>query len=283
MQSIHDFNYPLGIKVDLDNDRLSNLFEYQHNLSISDADTDHDGINDGEELNYWNETRGIDLETSLSYCRIPDVDNDSIPDGKEINGYKAKIIVGWKSDGTPISRMRFISPSELDPLTPYTNRTGVYLDSDGDGIPDVVEAWFSNVSMITDSDYRQAFKSKFGSTLFNEYRWVISYFWTVYNKDLDDHHNRTSAWQNATQWLQNQFNPMIRDHTPPMLTFFNLWWEVEYSVSLEPVKVYAHVHVVVRDAGSISYLHVVDKDSGEDTGQLLKVYMANSRSSTIPR
>ncbi len=159
--------------------------------------------------------------------------------------------------------MRFISADELDPLTPYANETGVYTDSDEDGIPDVVEAWFSNTSMITDSDYRQAFKSKFGSTLFNEYRWVISYFWTVYNKDLDKHHNRTSAWQNATQWLKDQFNPLIRDRTPPMITTFNLWWEVEYSVSLEPVKVYAHLHLVVRDAGGIKYLRVIDEDSGE--------------------
>jgi len=265
-----------------DEDKFSTSVELSVDLNLfnsADAhgDKDHNRIDDGAEFEYWqsylynlwdswvNEETGAEVnETSLSYCRIPDVDNDSIPDGKEIHGYEVKIITGWKSDGTPISRMRYISPSELDPLTPYTNRTGVYLDSDGDGIPDVVEAWFSNVSMITDSDYRQAFKSKFGSTLFNEYRWVISYFWTVYSKDLDEHHNRTSAWQNATQWLQNQFNPLIRDRTPPMITKFTLRWEVEFSVSLEPVKVYAHVHIVVRDAGGISYLHVVDEDSGED-------------------
>ena len=41
-------------------------------------------------------------------------DGDNITDGKEINGYKVKIIKGWKSDGMPVSEMRYISPGELD-------------------------------------------------------------------------------------------------------------------------------------------------------------------------
>ena len=71
-----------------------------------------------------------------------------------------EIITGWKSDGTPISEMRYISPKELDPLVPYTNSTGVYLDTDEDGIPDVVESWFSNVSIVKSASYRQEFKQK---------------------------------------------------------------------------------------------------------------------------
>ena len=55
-------------------------------------------------------------DTSISYCKIPDVDGDNITDGKEIKGYRVKIITGWKSDGTPISRTRYISPDEMDPL-----------------------------------------------------------------------------------------------------------------------------------------------------------------------
>ncbi len=94
-------------EADLDNDGLSNIFEYKHNLSITDKDTDHDGIDDGEELKYWNETRNLWLSTAIDYCKDPDVDR-----------------VGWKSDGTPISEMIFISPDELDPLKPYANEDG---------------------------------------------------------------------------------------------------------------------------------------------------------------
>ena len=73
----------------------------------------------GDELNYWNNTVGLDMDTSALYCTIPDVDEDNTMDGKEINGYQVKIITGWKSDGTPISEMQFISLKELDPLIPY--------------------------------------------------------------------------------------------------------------------------------------------------------------------
>ncbi len=226
------------------------------------TDVDHDGINDGDELHYWNVTRGLPLNESIAYCKNPDVDNDSIPDGKEIKGYSVKIITDWDSKGEPISEKRFISPNELDPLIPYTNSSGVYLDTDKDGIPDVVEKWFGNASIVTNSSYRQEFIQKFGWSLYHKYSWVISYFWTVYNRDYKAHHNKTSAMQNATQWLQDQFNPMVRDKTPPVITLFKLHWDVKFSVSTEPVKVYAVVHLVVRDVGGIYSLKIVDESSG---------------------
>ena len=37
---------------DLDHDGLTNIFEYDSRLNMGDDDTDHDGINDGNELNY---------------------------------------------------------------------------------------------------------------------------------------------------------------------------------------------------------------------------------------
>ena len=96
------------------------------------------------------------------------------------------------------------------------------------------------------------------------------------DKDYDEHGNWTSAIENATQWLKDQFNPLIRDRTPPMITKFTLRWEVEFSVSLEPVKVYAHLHLVVRDVGGIYYLYILDEDSGEsitytDAGSMLDI------------
>ena len=148
---------------------MNNLFEYHNGPNIQDADTDHDGINDGAELHYWNITRGLDMDTSIAYCTIPDVDGDNIPDGKEIKGYSVKIITGWKSDGTPISRMRYISPDELDPLTPYANSTGVWTDTDRDGIPDVAETYLSNRSLWGkfQSGYPQ---------LWSDYSFILSYF-----------------------------------------------------------------------------------------------------------
>ncbi len=138
---------------DFDSDGLTNLQEYQRDPGgdcdgdgipdIYDTDDDHGGIDDGDELNYWNITRGLNMDTSVEYCKNPDVDGDNIPDGKELNGYSVKIITGWKLDGTPISRMRYISSNELDPLIPYGyNSSGVVMwtDSDWDNIPDVVES-----------------------------------------------------------------------------------------------------------------------------------------------
>ena len=149
-------------------------------------------FNDGAELSYWEQRLAAlhpawsdeqVLNMSVNYTLNPDVDHDNITDGKEIKGYKVKIINGWKKDGTPISEMRHISPDELDPLTPYTNSNGVLLDTDRDGIPDVVEAWFSNSSIATSSDYQDKFKSKFGDALFNQYAWVINYYNTIKNKE----------------------------------------------------------------------------------------------------
>ena len=133
---------PRDAAGDLDHDGLSNLFESKHGLNIQDADTDHDGINDGAELSYW-EHRLAALHSAWSYEQIlnmsvnytlnPDVDGDNITDGRETNGYEVKIITGWKSDGTPISEMRHISPNELDPLVPYANSAGAWADADSYG------------------------------------------------------------------------------------------------------------------------------------------------------
>ncbi len=267
---------------------VNGLEYHQHHLSITQADTDHDGINDGEEYHYWQNrlkeahptwSNATINATAIKYCLNPDVDGDGIPDGKEIHGYEVKIITGW-SNGEPISRMRFISPSELDPLTPYKNKTGVYLDTDNDGIPDVVESWFSNSSIVTSYEYKEKFINKFGSVLFNRYSWVIGYYRTIEAKQ-----NRSAA----DSWLTSQFNPLIRDHTPPVIVKFTLSWDVEWSWSLDPVKVYAKVHLIVRDVGGISYVSIYDENTGElvdkeDAGTSVEIehkFRASALSATV--
>ena len=107
MKSTNNHFYYFILQNDINSYGLSNLFEYQHNLYITQADTDHDGIADGEEYHYWqnrlkesypNWDDNTINTTAISYCLNPDVDNDSIPDGKEIRGYRVKIITGWKSE-----------------------------------------------------------------------------------------------------------------------------------------------------------------------------------------
>ncbi len=235
---------PLDALGDLDHDGLSNLFESKHGLNIQDPDTDHDGIDDGYELNYWNVSMGLDMDTSVEYCKIPDVDGDNITDGKEIKGYKVKIITGWKGDGTPISEMRYISPAELDPLVPYANSTGVWTDTDKDGIPDVAETYLSNRS-------QWSYFAKHYSALWNNYSWISDYFKTVKSNQNE------SA---AKQWLQDQFNSLIVERTPPVITKFLLWWDDE------GFDVYAVVDLVVHDVGGIKELNIWDENNGEWAG-----------------
>ena len=56
---------------------------YEYGLNMKKWNTDHDGINDGDELQYWNVTRGLSLNESIAYCKNPDFDNDSILHGGE--------------------------------------------------------------------------------------------------------------------------------------------------------------------------------------------------------
>jgi len=123
-----------------------------------------------------------------------------------------------------------------------------------DGIPDVVEVWFSNASIVTNLTYRQEFIQRFGQVLYNQYRWTINYFYTVKNKQNE------SA---AEQWLSDQFNPFVVENMPPMVCLFNLRWEVEYSFSWEPVKVFAVVHLILKDVGGIYNITIRSLDTAK--------------------
>ncbi len=103
-------------------------------------------------------------------------------------------------------------------------------DTDGDGIPDVVEATLSNRSQWSSFTVRYP-------SLWSEYSWISNYFNTIKNKENE------SA---AEKWLRNQFNPLIVEHTPPQVLKF----EVKFYYYL--LTAYVEYHVVIVDAGKIS-------------------------------
>ncbi len=121
----------------------------------------------------------------------------------------------------------------------------------------------SHVSIVNIASYRASFINKFGYALYPQYAWVISYFKTIYRTDYKEHGNETRAMQNATEWLRNQFNPLIVDHTPPIITKFKLTWIIVTDSNFPYVHLYAHVHVSVWDVGRIEWVNVTDKNNGE--------------------
>ncbi len=100
-----------------------------------------------------------------------DSDGDGVADGKEIHGYEVKVIIP-QADGTNKGVTKVLHG---DPLTPYRSIDGTLMDTDGDDIPEVVEAWFSKNSICF---YSEEFKDMSGASLYDEYSWAIRYFWT---------------------------------------------------------------------------------------------------------
>jgi len=134
------------------------------------------------------------------------------------------------------------------PLAPYKNETGAYIDSDSDNIPDAVESLLSNNStflkfarMFADPD-----SAYYNKSLWENYSWCIAYFYSIaldksfseikQNIDTNPIHwipeyetelkslpnsaevkNRT---ENATQWLRDEFNPIIVESMSPVITQF---------------------------------------------------------------
>jgi hypothetical protein len=93
--------------LDQDNDGLSNAAEFQNGTTLDKADTDDDGVNDGDEVN-----RMAGGQPAPTDPLNPDTDEDELNDGDEIN------------------RMAGGQPAPTDPLDP---------DSDGDGFTDGFE------------------------------------------------------------------------------------------------------------------------------------------------
>ena len=144
-------------------------------------------------------------------------------------------------NGTSISEMRYISPEELDPLVPYANSTGVWTDTDKDGIPDVAETYLSNRS-------KWSYFATHYSSLWNNYSRISEYFKTV---------KRNQNESAAEKWLSDQFNPTIVEHTPPQVLRFN----VKFYYYL--LTAYVEYHVVIVDAGKISKVVFKNLDNGD--------------------
>ncbi len=159
--------------LDTDGDGLPDAVEIAIGSNPNDPDSDDDGVVDGSEPNYQDDTDGDGLINVLD----PDSDNDGLFDGTESG-------VTVAGPGTDVSRGHFVA--DADPTTqtrsldPDTDRGGVkdgledtnhdgkvepgegdplvaaddasILDSDGDGLPDVVELQIGTNPNDPDSD-----------------------------------------------------------------------------------------------------------------------------------
>ena len=132
------------------------------------------------------------------------------------------------------------------PLAPYKNRTGAYIDSDEDNIPDIVESLLSNNSTFVKFARLFADPTSEYYDLWTSYNWTIAYFFSLRNnknfhyylKYLNAEkysaeeiaryitgwnntapHNK-SCGENATQWLRDEFNPIIVESMSPVITQF---------------------------------------------------------------
>lgn len=116
--------------VDLDLDGLTGLQEGNEGTSPNDADSDDDGLLDGEEA-------GSTDSEGVSAARVCDTDGDGVFDGTEAG-------VTVPSDDTDLDRGCFVADTD-DQTTDPLDR-----DTDGGGIPDGVEDLNANGSVDAD-------------------------------------------------------------------------------------------------------------------------------------
>ncbi|MDI1448007.1 MYXO-CTERM sorting domain-containing protein [Polyangium sp. 6x1] len=158
--------------VDTDGDGLSDIVEGTLGTDPNDADTDDDGVPDGQEPNPAEDTDGDGLINALD----PDSDNDGLLDGTELgydcNGAGTNTAVcvpdadmgatktspidpdtddGGVSDGSEDTNLNGqIDPGEKDPNDPSDDSTVV--DTDGDGLSDDLEETLGSDPNDADSD-----------------------------------------------------------------------------------------------------------------------------------
>lgn len=104
-----DYQNAADAGLDNDNDGLTNLQEYQHQSAPNNADTDGDGLNDGDEVLVYQTNPGnadsdsdglndyIEIHTHHTNPNSADTDSDGMPDGWEI-GYGLNPLVDNAAD-----------------------------------------------------------------------------------------------------------------------------------------------------------------------------------------
>ncbi|MEZ4365779.1 MAG: Ig-like domain-containing protein [Kofleriaceae bacterium] len=159
--------------VDTDGDGLPDVVEVAGGSDPNDADTDDDGVIDGDEPNLWLDTDGDGLINVLD----PDSDNDGLLDGTELG-------LGCDLPDTDLSAGNCIADADpattTDPLDPDTDDGGIkdgaedfdrngrvdlgegdpndpsddvtLVDTDGDGLPDPLEVLIGTDPDDADSD-----------------------------------------------------------------------------------------------------------------------------------
>lgn len=105
-------------KDDPDDDKCDNACEQMHDTDPTRADTDGDGLTDGDEIFY-----------KATYPLNPDSDDDGLRDGDEVNTYGTKPTVK-DTDGDGLTDYEEVMTTKTDPLK---------VDTDGDGLTDYEE------------------------------------------------------------------------------------------------------------------------------------------------
>jgi uncharacterized repeat protein (TIGR01451 family)/MYXO-CTERM domain-containing protein len=162
--------------LDSDGDGLSDALETLIGTDPMDADSDDDGVLDGDEPNYAEDTDGDGLINALD----PDSDNDGLFDGTEMGkgcmnpatnvgkGFcipdgdmgatttdplDADTDDGGVNDGSEdVNHNGVVDGNETDPTAGHGGDDGVPKDSDGDGLPDAVEIAIGTDPFDADSD-----------------------------------------------------------------------------------------------------------------------------------
>jgi len=140
--------------ADPDKDGLSNKTEKELGTDPRKADTDGDGLNDGDEMNMWqtNPLRmdsdsdglsdGAEVNQYKTDPRKMDSDADGLNDGVEVNQFKTYPLKA-DSDGDGLNDGDEVNQHKTDPLK---------LDTDSDGLKDGDEVNYKSNPLKTDSD-----------------------------------------------------------------------------------------------------------------------------------
>jgi|GEM_PF-2417436 len=168
-------------KDDTDNDGLNDSTEYQNGLNPLSNDTDSDQWLDGVEYSYWL-SHGCNSADAYANCKNPDVDGDGITDYQEVYSYTVKVATSFDQNGNPIMQEKTLYG---DPFLAYAQGKDnqgntIWTDTDGDGIPDIVEIYFSNTTNIDNSTmWTNYITNSSTASLFERYIWCRDYYHEV--------------------------------------------------------------------------------------------------------